>query len=264
MTRQRSLLTKMDKHKPKIGFFSLTCCEGCEIAILDLEDELLELVDKFEILNFRLAQQKAIDGPYDISFVEGSISTEEDLENIKHLREKSKVLVGLGTCAITGGVQAIKNFMGKEEAEEIVYGKKDFLKFKDVLSLSEAVKVDLVIRGCPIDKKEFLDIVKLLLLGEHAVQKEEAVCAECRLNEIDCIIENGGKCLGPITYCGCGAVCPHNGTWCIGCRGAMTDLNLDALISRLKKNGFKKSEIIRLIRFMNGNDERFKQIKIDD
>jgi sulfhydrogenase subunit delta len=257
-------MLKMDKQKPKVGFFSLTCCEGCEIAILDLEDELLELVDKLDILNFRLAQEKAIDGPYDIAFVEGSISTYDDLEHVQHIREKSTVLVAVGTCAATGGVQAIKNFMDRDEAEEAVYGKKDFLRYKDVLSLSEAIKVDLVIRGCPIDKHEFLDIVKLLLLGEHAVQKEEAVCAECRLHETGCIIESGGKCLGPITYCGCGAVCPQNGTWCIGCRGAMDDLNLDAFIARLKKNGFKRSEILNLIRFMNGNDARFKQLKQDE
>jgi sulfhydrogenase subunit delta len=244
--------------KPKIGLFSLTCCEGCEIAILDLEDELLDFTDKFEILNFRLAQEKQVDGPYDIAFIEGSISTKEDLEHAQHIREKSKTVIALGTCAISGGVQAIKNRMKKEEVECIVYGSSDFLEYKDVLSLQEAIKVDFVIRGCPVDKYEFLEIVKELLLGKHPVQKEEPVCSECRFKEIDCIIENGGKCLGPITYMGCGAVCPHNGMWCIGCRGTMNDFNLDAFTKRLKDNGIKAAEIKNLIGFMNGNDPKLK------
>ncbi|MEM4267843.1 MAG: NADH:ubiquinone oxidoreductase [Candidatus Woesearchaeota archaeon] len=252
-------MIKMEK--PKIGLFSLTCCEGCEIAILDLEDELLELFDKFEVLNFRLGQEKRIDGPYDIAFIEGSISSREDLEAAQHIRDKSKIVVALGTCAVCGGVQAIKNFIDKKSAEEEVYGSNEFLDYKEVLSLEQVIKVDLIIRGCPIDKYEFLEIVKKLLLGVHHAQKEEPVCSECRLNNINCFIENGQKCLGPITYNGCGAPCPHNGTWCIGCRGIMADSNIPAYLKLMKEKGFKTKEIVSFIRMMTGNDPLVKDIE---
>jgi sulfhydrogenase subunit delta len=221
--------------KPTIGIFSLTCCEGCQIEILDLEDVILDVIEKVDIVSFRLAKEKNLNESFDIAFVEGSISTQEDVERAKAIREKAKVLVALGSCACTGGVQSVKNFQNKKEVEHTVYeGTKMEVVPVDPRPLSAVMTVDYQVRGCPIDKREFVEILKAFLMGNKPLQREFAVCVECRVRENPCLLEQGLICLGPVTYAGCGAVCTSNGLFCIGCRGMMDDANTKAFVDNLK------------------------------
>jgi len=245
--------------KPTVGIFSLTCCEGCQIEILDLEDVLLDVVDKIDILSFRLAKAEDINQEFDIVFLEGSVSTKEDLEKTKKLRERAKTLVALGTCACTGGVQAIKNFKVRREVENAVYkGAKQDVEPVDPVGIGDVVDVDLEIKGCPIDNSEFVEILKQLLLGVKPYQREWPVCVECRMNQNPCLLDQGKICLGPLTYSGCDSVCTNNRLPCIGCRGIMHDSNIKAFVKELKERKHTMPDIKRALQTIYGKNERLK------
>ncbi len=248
--------------KPKVGIFSLTCCEGCQIEILDLEDVLLDIVDKVEIVSFRLAKGKNINDNFDIAFLEGSVSTKEDMERTMDIRKKSRVLVALGSCACTGGVQAVKNFQNKKSVEKAVFGARmPDIEHVDPAPISKYVDVDYHIRGCPIDNNEFVEILKQLLLGVKPYQREWAVCVECRAKENVCLLEKGKICLGPISYSGCDAVCPSNGLECIGCRGIMDDSNIKAYVKMLKEKKHSISSIKDAFTTIYGENKRQSEVK---
>lgn len=246
--------------KPKVGFFSLTCCEGCQIEILDLEDVILDIADMIDIQSFRLAKAQNIEANFDISFLEGSVSSKEDAERTKLIRERSKVLVALGTCACTGGVQAMKNHMGKGIEKAQFGNKKLSIPLQDAAPISSVVDVDHFIRGCPLDKGEFTDILKKFLLEVNPYQREWPVCTECRSKENPCLLEAGKICLGPLTYSGCDAVCPSNGLYCVGCRGIMNDANVKSFVEELKKK-HKLPDIKRAFTTMYGTSQRIKEVK---
>jgi coenzyme F420-reducing hydrogenase gamma subunit len=207
--------------KPRIAVFSLTGCEGCSLAILELEDELLDILGVVEIVNFREAMtERAWD--IDIGFVDGAVSTPEDVEEIKHFREACKILVGIGACACLGGINTLKNRQDESGYRRYVYG--DRAKWFDTLQakpISAYVRVDYELHGCPMVKEEFLKLVKCLLIGRPFKVPDYAVCVECKKRGNPCLYEQGIMCLGPMTRAGCDAICPSFGAKCEACRGLL-------------------------------------------
>nr|MBU0637289.1 NADH:ubiquinone oxidoreductase [Planctomycetota bacterium] len=214
--------------KPKIAIFSLTGCEGCSLAILELENELLDILEAVEIVNFREGMtEKSWD--IDIGFVDGAVSTPTDAEEVKHMREHSKVLVAIGSCACLGGINTLKNHQDPAEYRKYVYGERaEWFDNIDAQPISNFVKVDYDLPGCPMVKEEFLQFVKLTLAGRPFRLPQTAVCVECKKRGNLCLYEQGIICLGPVTRAGCDAICPSYGSKCEGCRGLVGEEQLKA------------------------------------
>jgi len=232
----------------KIGFYSLASCNGCLEEILSLGEQLLQIADRAKILAFPLVQDHNTES-VDIAFVEGSVSTKDDMEKLKRIRDHAKMLVAVGSCACTGGLQAAgtSKTLDKEQ-----YGKKIEIEHLDAQPLSSLVDVDAKVLGCPIQRSEFARVLDLLLLSLEPRQPEKPVCVECRQNENRCLLEDGKLCLGGITYGGCGAICPSASLQCIGCRGFMEDANTEAYAKLLKK-GHKGHEIQEAMNTINND-----------
>jgi len=250
--------------KPKIGIFSLTGCGGDQLMIINLEDVLLDLLSRFDIKYFQEASSYEEESELDIAFVEGSVSTKTDLERLKEIREKTKLLVAMGDCAIGGCVQASRNSqMSMTERMKKVYGtEEDLYKVLEPKGLSEYVKVDLEIPGCPIEKEEIFRAITSLLHGDKPEQYDYPVCVECKLNEYPCVlVDKGLPCLGPIITAGCNARCPSLGLDCIGCRGPIKDeTNVAAELDVLLQKGYDERYIINRLRFFCGNFEEIQKI----
>ena len=239
--------------KPKLGIFSFSCCSGCQIAIINQEEILLELLKKFDIVHFHLMKKKFKEGPYDIAIVEGSITQKDQIPVLKDIREKAKILIAIGACAVEGGVQSIRNFdkgikLTKKELENPRYR-----NLIDSKGIDEYIKVDYYVRGCPITKEEFTHAVKQLLLGKMPDQFEYPVCSECREKENGCFLLRGEFCMGPVTHGGCRAVCTSYGVPCEGCRGPIPDAHFKAHIELSKEMGIKKNELKRMYVKFAGN-----------
>jgi coenzyme F420-reducing hydrogenase gamma subunit len=215
--------------RPRIAVFSLTSCEGCSLAILELEAELLELLSVVEIVNFREASSdRAWD--IDIGFVDGAVTTPSDEEELRRLRDACRILVAIGACACLGGVNTLKHRHDREEARRYVYGR-DWPHFPtaDARPLSAVVKVDFELPGCPMVKEEFLRFVRCILLGRPFKLPAYPVCVECKQHGVLCLYEKGELCLGPVTRAGCQAICPRYGARCDACRGIVSPEALKAL-----------------------------------
>ncbi len=225
--------------KPKVAVFDFACCEGCQLQIYNLEEELLDLLTLIQPVEWREAMSDKSD-EYDIAIIEGSITRVEDEVPLKAIREKAKVLIALGSCATTGGVNKLKNNFEMQDVRECVYGKDADMPHLDTYptkAVDEVVKVDYKVHGCPIDKAEFAYIVKSLVMGQEPKIPNYPVCVECKLRENACRFEYGEICLGPITRAGCGAKCPSKGFWCFGCRGYVDDPNVNAAKDVMEKYG---------------------------
>lgn len=223
--------------KPKVAFFDFTSCEGCQLTVVDSLQTHPELLDVVEIVQFREAMtEKGED--YAVAFVEGSISRASDEPRLKRIREQAAVLVALGACAHLGGVNSIRNAQPLEDVRRYVYGDKaEWYETYPARPLSAVVKVDAVIPGCPIDRNEFLEVVKAVLLGKKPPIPDYPLCVECKLKENVCLFHKGGFCLGPVTRAGCGAICPTYGDGCEGCRGLIPEPNRNAMSNVLTENG---------------------------
>ena len=214
--------------KPKIAVFSLTSCEGCSLAILELEDQLLDILGVVEIVNFREAMTER-SWEIDIGFVDGAVSTPADEQEVKHFRECSQALVAIGSCACQGGINTLKNHQLASEYRGYVYGEQaDWFPTTDAQPISAFVDVDYELPGCPMVKEEFLRLVKCLLAKRPFHLPTYPVCVECKKQGNLCLYEKGQICLGPITRAGCGAICPSYGSKCEGCRGIVSDEALAA------------------------------------
>jgi sulfhydrogenase subunit delta len=244
--------------KPKLGFFSFSCCEGCGLQVLNLEDEILDILGVVEIVNFREAMTEKRDD-YDIAFIEGSITAPEQEEALETIRKNAKILVAMGACAVSGGVNRIRNFQDLKGARSYVYGDKAGL-FPAVptKALHEVVTVDLKMLGCPISKSEFLEYAKALLTGRKPAVPTYPVCVTCRLNENVCVFEKGMFCLGPVTRAGCDPMCPTFGARCLGCRGLIDNPARDAEQTVLKDRELTVDEMLRQFRFFQGYAEESK------
>jgi len=245
--------------KPIIGIFGFTGCAGCQLEILNLEDILLDLFSMVDVVNFRMAKSENSDGPFDISFVEGSIMSYQ-VDELKKIREKSKVLVAIGSCACHGGVQYLQNFM--EKPWRIVYNdKKMIYSSPDTKPLSSYVKVDYILPGCPMDKNEFVEFVKSMLIGKKPVLKTYPVCVECKMKENICLLERGIMCLGPVSLAGCNAKCPSNEYPCEGCRGPVEEANISSQADLMKEKGVDPVDLIRRFRMFTSGAKEF-QVKL--
>ena len=238
--------------KPKVAFFSFASCEGCQLQFLNLEDEILSILGAVEVVNFREAVDDRRDD-YDIAFIEGSITRECDVEELKEIRGHASVLVAFGACACIGGVNRLKNFQPLEDVRTYVYGDKagdyDTMPTKAV---DEIVEVDAYIRGCPVSKNEILEVVKSLLLGKKPNIPNYPVCVTCKLSENVCLFQKGTFCLGPVTRAGCDPMCPSFGSKCIGCRGMIDNPNVNAEEQVLEEAGLTPDDVIREFRLFHG------------
>lgn len=248
--------------KPKIGIVGFTGCAGCQLSILDLENELLDLLELVEIIDFRMAMTGNREGPYDVLFVEGSIVNPEQEKELIHLREQAKILVAIGTCAAFGGVQAIRNYGDNDKIIKTQYGSTDFNRVPvfRVKPINKVVKVDHYILECPVNKYEFLDFVKLVLIGGTPKPNNIPVCQQCKSNGYRCIlVEDGIPCMGPVIQAGCNALCPSYGMPCDGCRGSTMQAAYQQHVDLLFEKGCSKEDITRLLLKYIGEDEQLRK-----
>jgi len=237
----------MDK-KPTVAILSLTCCEGCQVAIFDLGERFLEFLTKVNIGDFRLAEELPDVKKYDIAIVEGTAITKEQLRRLKIVRKKSKILIALGACACVGGPQEIKDYRGnKNQLMRIVYPNVRGIDNPNIKSVKELVRVDFEIPGCPINKEEFFRIINELIAGEKPTIEQKPVCEECIRRNKMCFLLLGKPCLGAITLAGCGALCPKNNFPCDGCRGPRKGINLGAMKRALKYKAHMRDDEIEMV-----------------
>ena len=237
----------------KLAVWKFSSCDGCQLSLLDCEDELLPLAREICIANFPEASSAIYDGPYDLSLVEGSISTPEEKKRIQEVRAASKYLISIGACATAGGIQALRNFHAVEEWAAHVYPNPQFLKVLETCTpIRDHVKVDFEIRGCPISKEDLLEAILAFLQGRKPQIPEESVCVACKKrNNVCVLVMHGEACLGPVTQAGCQALCPRYGRGCFGCYGPKENSNYQALISCLKAKNIPDNVILRLLRTFN-------------
>ncbi|MBN2457178.1 MAG: hypothetical protein JXB29_11695 [Sedimentisphaerales bacterium] len=231
--------------KPRIGIFDFACCEGCQLQIVNLEEEILDLTGVVDVVEWREAMSEQ-SHEYDIAIVEGSITRPEDEERLWIIRSRAKILIALGACATTGGLNKLKNNFDFQDVREYVYGKYADMPhlFTDtVKALDEVVKVDYKIHGCPVDRKELTYVIRCLLMGKKPEIPEYPVCVECKAKGNQCLWETGQVCLGPITRAGCGARCPSFGFRCFGCRGYVDEPNIDAARDVIEKYGLNIEDL---------------------
>ncbi|RMH62832.1 MAG: NADH:ubiquinone oxidoreductase [Calditrichaeota bacterium] len=246
-------------NKPKVAFFDFTSCEGCQLNKLNLENDLLSLLELADIVEFREAMDDQADF-YDVAFIEGSISTPTCVQRIFDIRRRTKYLVSLGACAVQGGVNAMRNLQPADEVQEAVYGEAKYLfPSIPVQPVSAYVKVDFEVRGCPMSTPEFLHIFKSIVLGRKPEIFDHAVCVECKLRENECVLDKGMFCLGPVSRAGCEAVCPSNGQYCTGCRGLVSNANIEGGIAMLQRYGFSRKEAIKKLEMYSALNERVHQ-----
>ncbi|MEK6645649.1 MAG: cytochrome B [Candidatus Firestonebacteria bacterium] len=223
--------------KVRVAFFDFADCEGCQLQLTYLNEALLDVLKHCDIVNFREVMHERSDD-YDVAIVEGSITRPYDVERIKKIRERAKILVAYGACAAIGGVNGIRRKYTIDEAKKIVYPDREFpIETGEVKAVDQVVKVDAYVHGCPTNNNEFAEVLKCLLLGVAYKVPTYAVCVECKLKENICLYEKGQVCMGPVTRAGCGAWCTSNGNTCYGCRGVLEDFNQQGQMDVLKKYG---------------------------
>lgn len=250
----------MVDEKPRVAVYKFTGCAGCQMELLRLEDELLDIVEKIQIVYFKMAQSRTDSGPYDICFVEGSVSTPRELQELKHIREASQVLVALGDCAIAGCIPSIKNWMSQKEVEQSVYKNSTPIQSFKLNGIGEYVDVDVILPGCPPKKDLILQTITSALQGIRPDLKYHPVCVECQLRENICILTSLGRpCMGPVTRAGCGAICPTYGRECEGCYGPMSDANAKELAELFRKNGLSNEDVKRKFRKYAGMTDEFRE-----
>jgi sulfhydrogenase subunit delta len=246
---------------PTLAVWKFASCDGCQLTLLDCEDELLTLAGEVRIAHFLEASSQILPGPYDVSLVEGSITTPGDVERIRQVREQSTVLVTIGACATAGGIQALRNFGDIDEFRAAVYANPQYI---DTLATSTPiaahVPVDFELRGCPIDTHQQLEVISAFLVGRKPDEPDTSVCTECKRRGLTCVmVADGTPCLGPVTHAGCGALCPAVGRGCYGCFGPMTGANLPALIGQLHACGMSDGAVDRVLSTFNAAAPDFAQ-----
>ncbi len=239
--------------KPRLAVWKLASCDGCQLTLLDCEDELLAVAGAVEIAHFTEASSAVVDGPYDVSLVEGSVTTERDARRIAEIRAASRMLVCIGACATSGGIQALRNFADVAEFTSVVYAHPQYIStLATSTPVSDHVTVVFELRGCPIDKRQLLELLTALLAGRKPQIPAHSVCYECKLRGTSCVmVAHGTPCLGPITQAGCGAICPAFGRGCYGCFGPVAAPNLTALTAQLRHLGMTGDDVDRVLATFN-------------
>ncbi|RVW03264.1 NADH-quinone oxidoreductase subunit B family protein [Rhodococcus spongiicola] len=238
---------------PKMAVWKFASCDGCQLSLLDCEDEILEVATELKIAHFLEMSSATVAGPYALSLVEGSITTAEDVERIHRIRDDSRHLVTIGACATAGGVQALRNFGDVVEFAAAVYASPEYI---DTLAtstpISAHVRVDFELRGCPIDRRQLLEVITAFLVGRTPNVPETSVCNECKRRGLTCVmVADGTPCLGPVTHAGCGALCPASSRGCYGCFGPTKDPNIASLAGWLRRCGMDDDDIGRVFSTFN-------------
>jgi len=247
--------------KPSLAVHKFSSCDGCQLSILNLEDELLDLVGAVEVAYFLEATSKVQPGPYDIAMVEGSITTPHEAERIQKIRAESATLIAIGTCATAGGIQALRNFADVEEFASFTYDHPEHLHYLGTSTpISQHVSVDLEIWGCPLNKYQLLEAVVALLQQRKPRLPSHSVCLDCKRNGTVCVMVAGNiPCVGPVTRSGCGALCPAMSRGCYGCFGPAPEADLDTLFPRINQLERYPGESVHLLRNFSGFAPKFRQ-----
>jgi len=250
--------------KPKLAVWKFASCDGCQLSLLDCEDELLALAGEVEIAHFLEATRATVKGPYDLSLVEGSVTTAHDAERIHAVRRASRKLVTIGACATAGGVQALRNFADVGEFVSAVYASPDYISTLGTSTpISAHVAVDYELNGCPIDKRQLLEVISAFLHGRRPSIPATSVSMECKRRGTVCVmVAHGTPCLGPVTHAGCGALCPSYNRGCYGCFGPMETPNTASLTRRLHVLGMSERSVDRVFRTFNV--QKFEDVRGSD
>jgi coenzyme F420-reducing hydrogenase gamma subunit len=249
-------MSTLTTEKPTLAVWKFASCDGCQLSLLDCEDELLQIAGEVEIAYFLEARRATAEGPYDLSLVEGSVTTPHDAERIKHVRQVSRKLVTIGACATAGGIQALKNFADVNEFISTVYATPEYVStLATSTPISAHVPVDFELHGCPIDKGQLLEVLTAFLHGRKPNIPSTSVCTECKRRGTVCVtVAHGTPCLGPVTHAGCGALCPSYNRGCYGCFGPMESPNTRSLTSRLRMLELDEPAIERVFSTFNVAD----------
>jgi len=247
--------------KPRLAVWKFSSCDGCQLTLLDCEDELLTVAGAVEIAYFLEASRATAPGPYDLSIVEGSITTADDIERIHEVRRLSGHVVSIGACATAGGIQALRNFADVREFISVVYAHPDYIHTLETSTPPSAhITVDFELHGCPIDKHQLLEVITAFLRGRRPQIAAHSVCFECKRRGTVCVmVAKGIPCLGPVTHAGCGAICPAYDRGCYGCFGPADSTNIPSLIPALAAAGMSPFQLTRVFRTFNAEAPAFRE-----
>jgi coenzyme F420-reducing hydrogenase gamma subunit len=246
--------------KPRLGVFKFASCDGCQLSLLDAEDQLLAVAGAVEIAYFLEATSRIQPGPYDIALVEGSITTDHDAKRIQRIRREAKFLVTIGACATAGGIQALRNWADCDEFVRSVYATPDYIStLATSTAIGDHVKVDFELRGCPINQVQLIEVIQSLLAGRRPRTPVHSVCLDCKRRGTVCVtVAQGTACLGPVTQSGCDAICPTFNRGCYGCYGPAAQPNLVSLTNQFAALGVPRDETVRSLRGFNGYAPPFR------
>lgn len=250
----------MTNRKPKLGVFKFASCDGCQLSLLDAEDDLLAVAGAVEIAYFLEATSRTQPGPYDIALVEGSITTPHDAQRIQRIRRESRFLLTIGACATSGGIQALRNWADCDEFVRSVYATPQYIStLATSTAIADHVKVDFELRGCPINHHQLIEVIQSLLAGRRPRTPTHSVCLDCKRRGAVCVmVAQGTPCLGPVTQSGCGAICPAFNRGCYGCYGPAAQPNLVSLTSQFAADGVPQRQIVQSLRSFNGYAPEFR------
>lgn len=246
--------------KPKLGVFKFASCDGCQLSLLDAEDDLLAVAGAVDIAYFLEATSAIRPGPYDIALVEGSITTDEDAQRIQQIRRDSTFLITIGACATAGGIQALRNWGDCDEFVKAVYATPGYIStLATSTAIADHVKVDFELRGCPINQYQLIEVIKSLLAGHRPRTPLNSVCLDCKRRGTVCVmVAQGAPCLGPVTQAGCSAICPSYNRACYGCYGPCVQPNLVSLTDQFISSGVPAEQIVMGLRSFNGYAPEFR------
>lgn len=246
--------------KPRLAVFKFASCDGCQLSLLNAEDELLQIADTVEIAYFLEARTQQLEGPYDVGLVEGSITTAHDIERIKAIRQSCRFLVTIGACATAGGIQALRNWANIDEFIQQVYASPEYIStLATSTAIADHVTVDFELRGCPINTRQAVELITALVIGRKPRVPRYSVCMECKRRGTVCVaVAQGIACLGPVTQAGCGALCPAYNRECFGCYGPKQQPNLVGLTDHYLAEGADRAHLVRLTRNFNGYAADFR------
>jgi coenzyme F420-reducing hydrogenase gamma subunit len=248
--------------RPKLAVFKFASCDGCQLSLLDAEDQLLDVAGAVDIAYFLEATSRVGPGPYDVALVEGSITTEHDAERIREIRRQSKFLMTIGACATAGGIQALRNWADTREYLEAVYARPEYIRTLETsTAIADHVPVDFELRGCPINHHQLVEVIASLVAGRRPKTPGHSVCLDCKRRGTVCItVARGVPCLGPVTQSGCGAICPAFDRGCYGCYGPVRQANVDSLADHFVESGTPPAQLVPLLRNFNGFAPEFRAV----
>lgn len=246
--------------KPRVAIHKFASCDGCQLAFLNSGEQLITLAQLVDLVHFPEAGPVNPDAKADIAFIEGSITTPHDMDRIKRIRENSQHLITVGACATSGGIQALRNHINTESWSSAIYAKPEYIQtLATSTPVSDHVRVELELWGCPVNTRQVFMAIRDLLSGVKPRIRQEKVCMECKRQQNICVmVTKGLACMGPVTQTGCGAICPRAGRDCYACYGPAENSNTSSLGQRLHGLGLMPVEIARRFQFINNNAVAFR------